>query len=899
MSSRLIVKNLPDNLSEEKLRAHFGEKGHITDCQLKYTKDGKFRHFAFIGFQTPESAKSAVDYFNQSFLKSRKITVEFCSKLGDENKPRAWSKYAPDSSSHKKLLELKKKKDEQKEATSPVDENKKKNKKNKNKDIDPDIQNKLDKYKDDPMFTEFLEIHGKDKSVWKNDAPLLNENEADKDTKIEGTEDSGIDHEGDSNDESSDESEKLASADISDKDYLKLKTLKNTEDAKELLTKAKKTKAEKSQKYDKLFTIKLTNLPFKARKRDVKAFLKPFKVDSIRVPQKIHGIAFVGFKSEETFKKVLKAKNKSFLNGKQILLHEYVKIEPKESNSEEDRQSRWKAQADALKSEEDIGESGRIFIRNLSYAVTEDDLQNLFSKYGDLTEVIVPIDRLTRKSKGFAIITFLFPENAVKAYSELDGSDFQGRMLHILPSKAIKTPEELPDTEGSFKAKKQSKLKKEAGSAHNWNTLFLGANAVADVIAETYNASKEDILAGSGAAVRLALGETQLVTETREFLEQNDVKLDAFNDPGAKRSKTVILVKNLPAKTTVAELRELFGKFGVLSRVLLPLSGVTAIVEFVEPVEARDAFRKLAYRKFKYSPLYLEWAPENTFTTPCKAPKQGTVQSEDKEKTMNEEKLAAIKIKDEVIEDNDDLEPEPDTTLFIKNLNFNTNEEEIKDHFKNCGKIAKVTVARKKDPSKPGALLSMGYGFIQFYQQAALNEALKTLQLSSLDGHQIELKKSNRTLQTEAHVSRKLTNTKKQTGTKILVRNIPFQAKESEIKELFKTFGEIKSLRIPKKMVGTGSHRGFGFVEFYTKHDAKRAMESFCQSTHLYGRRLVLEWAESSEDVELLRKRTAQQFGTGEGPRNKNFRKGVSYIDPESRPGDEEEDFESETAVIM
>lgn len=68
------------------------------------------------------------------------------------------------------------------------------------------------------MFTEFLEIHGKDKSVWKNDAPLLNENQDDKDPKKEGTKDSGIDHEGDSNDESSDESEKLASADISDKD---------------------------------------------------------------------------------------------------------------------------------------------------------------------------------------------------------------------------------------------------------------------------------------------------------------------------------------------------------------------------------------------------------------------------------------------------------------------------------------------------------------------------------------------------------------------------------------------------------------------------------------------------------------------------------------------------------
>lgn len=37
----------------------------------------------------------------------------------------------------------------------------------------------------------------------------------------------------------------------------------------------------------------------------------------------------------------------------------------------------------------------------------------------------------------------------------------------------------------------------------------------------------------------------------------------------------------------------------------------------------------------------------------------------------------------------------------------------------------------------------------------------------------------------------------------------------------FRTFGEIKALRLPKKMVGTGPHRGFAFVEFCTKHDAK------------------------------------------------------------------------------
>lgn len=72
-----------------------------------------------------------------------------------------------------------------------------------------------------------------------------------------------------------------------------------------------------------------------------------------------------------------------------------------------------------------------------------------------------------------------------------------------------------------------------AGSSHNWNTLFLGQNAVADTIAATYNTTKEKVLEdgskGLSAAVKLALGETQLVQDSRKFLEENGVCLDAFN----------------------------------------------------------------------------------------------------------------------------------------------------------------------------------------------------------------------------------------------------------------------------------------------------------------------------------------------------------------------------------
>lgn len=81
--------------------------------------------------------------------------------------------------------------------------------------------------------------------------------------------------------------------------------------------------------------------------------------------------------------------------------------------------------------------------------------------------------------------------------------------------------------------------------------------------------------AGTDAAVRLALGETQIVMDIKAFLEENGVKLAAFDGVPQKRSNNILLAKNLPAGTTVLEMKEMFGKFGVLGRVLLPQSGVT------------------------------------------------------------------------------------------------------------------------------------------------------------------------------------------------------------------------------------------------------------------------------------------------------------------------------------
>lgn len=431
-----------------------------------------------------------------------------------------------------------------------------------------------------------------------------------------------------------------------------------------------------------------------------------------------------------------------------------------------------------MKNEEDISESGKIFFRNLAYTVVENNLKEVFEPYGPIVELNLPIDSVTRVIKvlfsfalivlkntvhfcfseqGFGTVTFVMPEHAVKAFNELDGQIFHGRLLHLIPGK--NKDDDIDMNALSFKDKKELKLKQQAGSSHNWNTLFLGANAVANVLAKSYGTSKEHILdtssGGTSAAVRLALGETELIIQMKSFLEKNDVCLDVFDQIAKKRSSTIIIAKNLPANTTVEEIQPLFSKFGLIGRFVLPPSGVTALIEFLEPTEARAAFKRLAYSKFKDLPLYLEWAPENTFkskaTKAIELPKAENVLSDKnpfaREKISIQNEELVQQQMDEDDEKVDDTPPEANTTIFLRNLNFKTREPLIRQHFKHIGPIHMIQVAMKKDPENPKNLVSFGYGFIQFKLKSSAERALSSMQFTTIDGNQVELKRSDRTLQ--------------------------------------------------------------------------------------------------------------------------------------------------------
>ena len=74
--------------------------------------------------------------------------------------------------------------------------------------------------------------------------------------------------------------------------------------------------------------------------------------------------------------------------------------------------------------------SQRIYVGNLSYTTTEDELEELFATYGDVMSCAIPTDRESGRPRGFAFVE-MSEEDAAKAIEALDGKDFGGRLLRV------------------------------------------------------------------------------------------------------------------------------------------------------------------------------------------------------------------------------------------------------------------------------------------------------------------------------------------------------------------------------------------------------------------------------------------------------------------------------------
>ncbi|BAP17053.1 MAG: RNA-binding protein [cyanobacterium endosymbiont of Epithemia adnata isolate EadnSB Bon19] len=72
-----------------------------------------------------------------------------------------------------------------------------------------------------------------------------------------------------------------------------------------------------------------------------------------------------------------------------------------------------------------------IYVGNLSYDVTEDDLNSVFAEYGSVKRVYVPTDRETGRMRGFAFVEMNSVNEEDKAIETLDGAEWMGRTLKV------------------------------------------------------------------------------------------------------------------------------------------------------------------------------------------------------------------------------------------------------------------------------------------------------------------------------------------------------------------------------------------------------------------------------------------------------------------------------------
>jgi len=75
--------------------------------------------------------------------------------------------------------------------------------------------------------------------------------------------------------------------------------------------------------------------------------------------------------------------------------------------------------------------SNKLFVGNLSFNVTENDLNDAFAAFGTVTETNLMMDRTTGRPRGFGFVSMGTPEEAQKAIEAMNGKEMDGRALTV------------------------------------------------------------------------------------------------------------------------------------------------------------------------------------------------------------------------------------------------------------------------------------------------------------------------------------------------------------------------------------------------------------------------------------------------------------------------------------
>ena len=178
------------------------------------------------------------------------------------------------------------------------------------------------------------------------------------------------------------------------------------------------------------------------------------------------GYAFVSVGSKDELDNVIRSLHESQLDGRTIFVTEAKPRSPKSSDAPSiDIDT---TQSDAELKQPQIS-STKLYVGNISYDTTAEDLIDLFSPYGKVVETYLPVDNETGTPRGFAFVT-LSSDDVETAIQDIDGIDFLGRSIVV--NKPLPRGQKANRTKGEFSAPVPSRRSTE--STNNMTKLYVG-----------------------------------------------------------------------------------------------------------------------------------------------------------------------------------------------------------------------------------------------------------------------------------------------------------------------------------------------------------------------------------------------------------------------------------------
>ncbi|KAI5160765.1 multiple RNA-binding domain-containing protein 1 [Nematocida ausubeli] len=522
--------------------------------------------------------------------------------------------------------------------------------------------------------------------------------------------------------------------------------------------------------------IIVKNLSLTATKQNIKEHFSAKGVPTdVRLLNTIQGesrgVAFIGYKTEEEAAASIRHYNKSYYNGKRLIVAKSVSKEALEKRDQEERPAKhrktlsdgleveemkeilkllqakkensWSTTADEedpasgkkeekketletmvdryrqnalTKNKEKVLETGEIFVNGIPYTATEEEVEKAFQEYGMISEVFMKYKEREDTwgegqtlNTGFAIVTFTFPKDAYKLVGET--IMFQGKNIKILPSRG-KPVEEVTD-------------KNKSNASHGrYNPVFFNFSAILGVASKEKKVSKQDILKdrGIGLGGRIALLESELIERTRLFLKDEGISEECVcsKKPCVCMfvSKKSILIKNIPYGIKEGEIREYFKKY---IRAVFSPSKTLLILEYTTKSDAATELKANNFTRVRDQPIYIEYlkvTKERYAREMAGLPPVSSLKSADSELKREADNPHMLKI-------------------ILKNVPFQAGRSELSELI--TGLIGKEYTLRM--PVKSDGT-HRGFCFVEMQSSEAANILLKKLRHVHLYGRHIVAEKA-------------------------------------------------------------------------------------------------------------------------------------------------------------